>query len=190
MKYINQINFLLLIAALIFSIYVFSQTFLKETPAELRPEVAGAAQPALENQDLSGSGPTGPAIEGSPSGARPSTSGNARQAPEDSLRQNPLRSRRPPLGTTRPSPPSRRRPTFPSGSVIPDDQVESSTRVPSSAVNPDAEGDDSSAAPPRRITRPPQPRGTQDRAPLPLSQRGAAKREADPDAPSPRGSRQ
>lgn len=195
MKYINQINFVLLLAALAFSVYVFSQTFMKEGPAD---NYAGTAEPlpVLQGQSSSGAEAVGQGMEGNPAGARPSAPGVSRQAPNDSLRQSPGRNRRISPGGTRPSSAGRRpRPTFPSGSVVPDNEAQGPARMPSGAVNPDSlQGGDSRAAPSRRTIRPPRPpfpQGSSPDRPLPLSERGGAKREPDPNAPPPpRGSRQ
>ncbi len=195
MKYSNQTNFVLMAAALAFSIYVFSETFMNSgppadlaQPASVTPASrldAGASDPEAgvpvggeAPQERSGTSATD-------SQQRPASVGGQQAPPRGQPASLPAAGRnrsRSAGDRLRPaSRPDRSAPgldadasgaKLPTGSIIP-------TRTPSRT--PSAR---------RPATPPPSVGSVQDRRPLPLRDRGGSKRRADPDSPPPRGSRQ
>lgn len=189
MKYANPLNFVLAIAALAFSVYVFSVTFMSNAPpTELAAdESAGAPDQALSGMDAMPQGrepASDPDPAAVPGAAQPNFTGQ-QAPPRDRRSVSPPNTRspfRPAANRTRP--PSRPNQVTPGS---PENQPRSG--MPSGAVIPE------DAPPPRPPARqpssPPSIGSAQDRRPLPLRDRGGVKREPDPNAPPPtRGSRQ
>ncbi|MEE8584519.1 MAG: hypothetical protein V3T83_06660 [Acidobacteriota bacterium] len=193
MKYTNQINFVLMAAAVAFSIYVFSETFMRP-PADL-PSQPASGTPSSRLEEGSSDPEAGPRGRGAgPEAESDPFAGASQERPgKVAGQQGPSRDRRttPPTTTRNPARPPGDRPrpaarpdrTEPRPRPGPSD-----ASLPSGAIIPNPAPARSPSS--RRPSAPASVGSVQGGRPLPLRDRGGSKRQADPNSPLPRGSRQ